>query len=191
MKKKLKISYNAPATLSFVLICFVVTLVGIITNDTSTGFLFSVYRGSLTNPLTYLRLFTHIFGHSGFEHFINNAMFILMLGPMLEEKYSSKTIVKMFVITALVTGVVHCLFFDNSALCGASGIVFACIVLSSFTVFKDGEIPLSFILVVILFVGKEIYNGITIQDNISNLTHIIGGVVGSFFGYFQNKKKSF
>jgi len=83
------------------------------------------------------------------------------------------------------------LFFDNSALCGASGIVFACIVLSSFTVFKDGEIPLSFILVVILFVGKEIYNGITIQDNISNLTHIIGGVVGSFFGYFQNKKKSF
>lgn len=191
MKKKLKVSYNAPTTLSFVLICFVITLFGLITQDNSTELLFSVYRSSLTNPLTYFRMVGHVFGHIGFEHFINNAMFLLMLGPMLEEKYTSKTLVKMFIITAIITGIIHCVLFGNSALCGASGIVFACIVLSSFTVFRDGEIPLSFILIVVLFIGKEIYSAITIQDNISNLTHIVGGVIGSFFGYFHNKKKSF
>ena len=191
MKKKLKVTYNAPITLSFVLTCFVITLLGLITQEKSTEVLFSVYRSSLTNPFTYLRMIGHVFGHIGLEHFINNAMFLLMLGPMLEEKYSSKTLVKMFVITAIVTGIIHCIFFDNLALCGASGIVFACIVLSSFTVFRDGEIPLSFILIVILFIGKEIYNAITVQDNISNLTHIVGGVIGSFFGYFHNKRKLF
>ena len=67
-------------------------------------------------------------------------------------------------------------------------IVFACIFLASFTGFKDGEIPLSFILVAILFIVQEIYKGITIQDNISNITHIIGGVVGGVLGYLLNKK---
>lgn len=187
--KKFRITYNSPVILSFVIISLAVTLVGIITQGTSTYILFSVYKSSLLNPLAYVRVFTHIFGHSGLEHFIGNAMYLLLLGPMLEEKYGAKTLVKVFVITALVTGVVHCIFWGNYTLCGASGIVFSCILLSSFTAFKDGEIPLSFILVAIVFIGKELYNGFFIQDNISNITHIIGGVVGSFSGYALNKKK--
>ncbi len=189
MKKKIKISYNAPVILSFVIICFIVTMIGVVTKGRSTEIMFSVYRGSLGDPMTYIRLFFHVFGHAGVDHFMSNAMFLLLLGPMLEEKYGSNTMVKVIVLTALVTGVIHCLFFGNTALCGASGVVFACIVLSSFTAFKEGEIPLSFILVAILFIGKEMYNGITIQDNISNLTHILGGVVGGVLGYSLNKNK--
>ena len=52
------------------------------------------------------------------------------------------------------------------------------------------SIPLSFILVAVVFIGKEIYNGIFIQDSISNITHIIGGIVGSISGYALNKKSS-
>ena len=189
MKKKIKISYNAPVILSFVIICFIVTMIGVVTKGRSTEIMFSVYRGSLGDPMTYIRLFFHVFGHAGVDHFMSNAMFLLLLGPMLEEKYGSNTMVKVIVLTALVTGVIHCLFFGNTALCGASGVVFACIVLSSFTEFKEGEIPLSFILVAILFIGKEMYNGITLQDNISNLTHILGGVVGGVLGYSLNKNK--
>ena len=189
MKKKIKISYNAPVILSFVIICFAVTMIGVITADRSTGLLFSVYRGSLRNPLTYLRLFTHVFGHMGIEHFISNAMFLLLVGPMLEEKYGSSTMLKVITLTAIITGVIHCLLFGGSALCGASGVVFACILLSSFTAFREGEIPLSFILVAVLFIGKEIYNGVVVQDNISNITHVLGGIVGSVLGYAFNKKK--
>lgn len=190
MKKRLHITYNSPTTLSFVLASFIVTIIGLLTNGASTSLLFSVYGSSLLNPLTYLRMFTHILGHSGFEHFIGNAMYLLLLGPMLEEKYGAKTLIKVMVITAFVTAIVHCVFWGNYALCGASGIVFALILLSSFTAFKDGEIPLSFILVAFVFIGKEIYNGIFIQDSISNITHIIGGIVGSISGYALNKKSS-
>lgn len=188
MKKKLKISYNAPVILSFVLVCCLVTLAGVLTNNKSTELLFSTYRCAITNPLTYIRLITHVLGHSGFEHFIGNAMYLLLIGPILEEKYGSNIMLKIIIGTAFVTGIIHCIFFGNYSLCGASGIVFACIILSSFTAFKEGEIPMSFILVAFLYIGQEIYNGITIRDSISNITHILGGVIGSVAGYILNKK---
>lgn len=188
MKKKFRISYNAPVILTFVSICLVVTILGAITKDSSTELLFSVYRSSLTNPLTYIRVFTHVFGHVGMDHFMSNTIFLLLLGPMLEEKYGSAAMLKVIVVTALITGIIHCIFFENSILCGASGVVFACIVLASFAASKEREIPLSFILVAALFIGKEIYSGITVQDNVSNLTHILGGVIGGASGYLLNRK---
>jgi len=192
MKKKLRVTYNTPVVLSFVIICFAVTLLGMITRDASTALLFSTYRSSLTNPLTYLRLFTHVLGHGGAAHFLGNAMYLLLVGPMLEEKYGSATMLKVIAATALVTGVIHCLLWSGVSLCGASGVVFAFIVMSSFTAFKEGEIPLSFLLVGALYIGQEVYNGLVITDNVSNLTHIIGGAVGGAAGYRLNvggKKK--
>jgi len=187
-KKKITITFNAPATLVFSAICFVVTLAGIITGGAVTQLLFMTYRSSLANPLTYLRLFTHVFGHSGWSHFFGNVSYILLLGPMLEEKYGSKLLVEVMAITALVTGLVNFIFFPNVALCGASGVVFAFIVLASFTGFKAGEIPLTFILVALIYVGQQVIDGLTIRDNISNMAHIVGGAVGTVIGYMMNRK---
>lgn len=187
MFKKYKINYNSPVILSFVIICFIITLLGIISGDVITKLFFMTYHSSLTDPLTYLRFFTHIFGHSGWSHFLGNASYLLLLGPMLEEKYGSKTIVKVIIITAIMTALVNYIFFWDVALCGASGIVFAFIILSSFTGFKEGEIPLTFILVAIIYIGQQIFEGIALNDNISNLAHIIGGIVGSIIGYGLNK----
>ena len=188
MKKRLKISYNAPVVLSFVLICFVVTALGVVTNHASTELCFSVYRSSWADPLTYVRMIGHVLGHSGWDHFMGNAMSLLLLGPMLEEKYGSQTILKVIVFTAVFTGIIHCMLWSNVMLCGASGVVFACIILSSFTAFKNGEIPLTFVLIAVIYIGQEIYSGVFVQDNISNLTHILGGVVGSVSGYLLNRK---
>jgi GlpG protein len=146
------------------------------------------YHSSLKNPLTYIRFFTHVFGHSGWEHFIGNASYLLLLGPMLEEKYGSKELIEVIGITALATGLVNYIFFWNVALCGASGVVFAFIILASFTGFKSGEIPLTFLLIAAIFIGQQVYEGIAIQDNISNMAHIVGGIVGAIIGYALNKK---
>ena len=108
---------------------------------------------------------------------------------MLEEKYGSKVLLEIMGITAVVTGLVNYIFFWNVGLCGASGVVFAFIILASFTGFKEGEIPLTFILVAIIFIGQQVYDGIFIRDNVSNLTHILGGIVGSGLGYVMNKNK--
>lgn len=187
MKKKFKITFNAPVVLTFVVICFIATILGIITQGRSTQAVFMTYHSSLKNPMTYIRFITHVFGHSGWGHFIGNASYLLLLGPMLEEKYGSDRIIIVIAITALATSLINYIFFGNVALCGASGVVFAFIVLASFTGFKAGEIPLTFILVVIIFIGQQVYEGITIQDNISNMAHIVGGIVGACVGYGLNK----
>ena len=187
--KKLKISFNSPVVLGFILVSLAVLILGLLTLGKSNELLFMTYHSALTNPLTYLRFFTHVLGHSGWEHYIGNASYILLLGPMLEEKYGSKRMLQIIVITAVVTGVVNYILFPNVALCGASGVVFAFILLTSFTSFKNGEIPLTFILVAIVFLGQQVYEGVFLNDNISNLSHVVGGVIGSVIGYKLNMKR--
>jgi GlpG protein len=55
------------------------------------------------------------------------------------------------------------------------------IILSSITNIRQGEIPLTFILITVLFLGQEVVN-IARADNISQTAHIIGGICGGFFG---------
>ena len=188
MHKKLKITFNAPVTLGFVIMCFIATLLGVISQERITQSVFMTYHSSLTNPMTYVRFITHIFGHSGWSHFIGNASYLLLLGPMLEEKYGSNELIEVIGITAIATGLVNYIFFWNVGLCGASGIVFAFIILASFTGFKEGEIPLTFILVAVIFIGQQVYEGIAVQNDISNMAHIVGGIVGAVIGYELNKK---
>ena len=118
--KKIKISFNAPETLELVIICFVVTIIGIITNGKSTQLLFMTYHSSLRNPLTYLRFFTHIFGHDGWRHFIGNTTYLLLLGPLLEEKHGSERLAIAILITAVSTGILNYILCPTVALCGAS-----------------------------------------------------------------------
>ena len=141
--------------------------------------------------MTYVRFVTHIFGHSGWSHFIGNASYLLLLGPMLEEKHGSKELIEVISITAVITGIVNYIFFWNVGLCGASGVVFALIILASFTGFKEGEIPLTFILVAAIFIGQQVYEGIAVHDDISNMAHIVGGIVGAVIGYLLNKKSKY
>lgn len=55
---------------------------------------------------------------------------------------------------------------------------------------KEGKIPLTLIIVVIIYLGQEISIGLTTKDNISHLTHILGGVCGGVMGAMVfNKKK--
>lgn len=191
MKKKYRITFNSPVTLSFVTVCFVVMIINYITRGTSNQAAFMTYHSSLTSLMTYVRLFTHVLGHSGWEHFIGNMTYILLLGPLLEEKYGSTRILEVIAVTAFVTGVINYVFFWDIALCGASGVVFAFILLSSFTTFREGEIPLTVILVAIVFLGEQIYEGIVYDDNVSNMAHIIGGIVGGIIGTSLNKKSKY
>ena len=186
-KRGIRIVFNSPVILGFVLICFLVTLLNEHTGGRSNQLLFVTYHSSFKDPLTYVRFFTHVFGHSGWDHFLGNMTYILLLGPMLEEKYSSKNILKVFLITALVTALINYIFFPGVGLCGASGIAFALIVMTSFTGFRSGDIPLTFLLVAAVFIGQQVYEGITLQDNISHMAHIVGGIIGAIVGFKWNK----
>ena len=178
----IRIQYNAPVVLSFALISFGVLVLDRFTGGHSTHALFSVYRSSFRDLGTYPRFVLHVLGHSGYSHYIGNMMMILVVGPPLEERYGSRALFWAIFITALVSGLVHWLFFPGTALMGASGIVFMMIVMSSLAGMRDGCIPLTLILVLALYVGGEMVNGVTLSDNVSQLTHIIGGLCGAFLG---------
>lgn len=190
-KKKLRITFNAPVVLSFVAVCFIATTLNYITQGQSNMKVFMTYHSSLASPMTYLRFFTHVFGHADWGHFIGNMCYILLLGPMLEEKYTSRVLVGVIAVTALTSGLINYFFFWNIALCGASGVVFAFILLSSFTSFKEGEIPLTFILVAVFFIGQEVIRGLSVKDNVSQMAHIVGGIIGGVLGYGLNVKSRF
>ena len=191
MKIKLpKFQYNSPVILTMTLISAVALLLNWITHGWSNAMLFTVYRTKLTDPLLYLRLFTHALGHANYSHFIGNYMLILLVGPMMEEKYGSKLMLKMALITALVTGLIQIIFFPLDHLCGASGIVFMLILLSSFANYKKGSIPITLILVAIIFLSGEIIDAIAKpSDGISQMAHIIGGTFGMLFGWKFSKPK--
>ena len=187
MKKRVKIAFNAPIVLGFAFFSFWATVSGILTGNRSTRILFMTYHSSLKNPMTYLRFFTHVFGHSGWQHLMANLGYLLLVGPMLEEKYGGKVLAEVMIMTALATGLVNYFFFPEVGLCGASGVVFAFIVLASFTEFKKGEIPLTFLLVSFIFIGQQVYDGFAVTDNISNMAHIVGGLIGAVMGYGLNR----
>ena len=182
----LRLQYNSPVILTFALFSTIVLILSSITDGRSNTFLFMVYRSSFTDPLAYVRVFTHAIGHANLDHFLNNFLMILLVGPMLEEKYGSKSLVIMIIITAFVTGIVH-LITSTGAMLGASGIVFMLILLSSFTNIQKGRIPLTLILALALFIGREIISSVTTDTNIAHLAHIIGGICGASFGFLLNK----
>lgn len=182
-RRRIIIRFNAPVVLTFALLALLATFIGIWTDGNATALYFSVYRSPLSDPLTYLRFFTHVLGHSDYSHYMGNMLLLLLVGPIVEEKYGHKNTFWCIFITALVTGLVQFIFFPGSMLLGASGVVFMMIVLSSFTEMKKEGIPITLIFVVIFYLGGELVDGLFTADNISQLTHVIGGVLGLIFGF--------
>lgn len=184
-------SYNSPVILTFTIFAVIVQLLSTIPVLNWTHNLFVTGPGSLLNPLYYLRLFTHVIGHGSWSHLIGNFTFILLVGPMLEEKYGSKKLLFMMAITAVATALINNIIFSNG-LCGASGIVFMFILLASCTTSNknDKKIPITLILAAVFYLGQEVINSFK-PDNISQLAHIIGGICGAGFGlYFAKSGKS-
>lgn len=188
----MRIQFNAPVVLIYALIStFVLGIEYMMSRESEHQAImkfFTLFPSfSWSDPLSYLRLFTHVIGHISWEHLLSNFSFILLIGPILEEKYGSLDLLFMILVTALITAILQILFFEN-ALLGASGIVFMMILLSSFTNTEQGSIPLTFILVAIIFLGREIV-GIFGEDNISQFAHIIGGICGAGFGFILTRRK--
>ena len=184
-----KLQYNSPVVLTFFFVSLAALLLGTLTGGWTTAYLFSVYRAPLTDPLFYVRLFGHVLGHADLNHFLGNMLLLLVVGPPLEEKYGSRPLLCGILLTAAVSGVLQCLFFPGTALLGASGIVFMMIMLASLAGMKSGRIPVTMLLVALLYLGQEVYSILFVQDNVANFMHLVGGASGTAFGFAMVKRK--
>ena len=113
----------------------------------------------------------------------------LLLCPLVEKTYGVGRTLLMFAVTALITGLVHLLLSANTASLGASGIIFMLILLSASSTRKTRKIPLTLLLVAVIYMGQEIV-GIFQKDNVSQLAHLIGGLCGLGFGLLLPKKQN-
>ena len=182
LRQRLRIRYNAPVTLTLALVAAGVLVLDQFTGSTLVTAYFTAppYLGGAT-ALTWVRLFTHVIRHASWAHLVSNFSFILLIGPVLEEKYGSVLVLLMMIVTAGVTGVLNALLV-HAGLLGASGIVFMLILLSSFTNIRARQIPLTFLLVVVLYLVREFVAALA-PDSVSQLAHIAGGFCGGLFGF--------
>ncbi len=183
-----RFQYNSPVILTFTLLALCAVLLNYLTNGWTNRYIFSVYRTKFYSPMQYIRMFTHVIGHVNYAHFIGNFTIILLIGPMLEEKYGSRDLLEMIAMTAFVTGLIQVIFFPQVGLLGASGVAFMLILLSSFANYEKGRIPITLILVAVIYLSGEIIAGIrNPNDNISQMAHIVGGACGTLFGWIITK----
>lgn len=186
-KSKIVFTFNAPATLCFALVSLAALGLGTLTGGLSNRMVFSVYRSSFLSPLAYVRLFCHVLGHTSFSHYVSNIAFILALGPIVEERYGSGRLLLMIAVTAVISGLFHIFFGGGAMLLGASGVVYMLIFLASTAGSRPGEIPLTLVAVAALYLTQEILGGLFSADDISHLTHIVGGICGAAMGLFLHR----
>lgn len=182
----MRITYNAPFVLTLTFLTVFVMFFDQFSGETIIHSYFTLHPYfDPYDPLSYERLMFYALGHAGWAHLLSNFTYILLIGPILEEKYGTRNLFVMSLITVIVTGLLNLLLFPNYLL-GASGIVFMMILLVSFTNVKKGYIPLTFILILMMFLGTEVLEAFQ-ENNISEFSHIVGGIFGSIFGFARNK----
>jgi len=113
---------------------------------------------------------------------------LLLVGPLVEEKYGRNSLVRMILLTTFVGAIVH-LLTSNAGALGASGIIFMLVLLASFSNSEKGDLPLTFVLVSIFFLGREVFNAFTIDDNVSRIGHIVGGTLGALLGFLHLSRR--
>lgn len=178
-----KFDYNAPVILTYFFICLIILIIDKLCKGKFSATFFSTYKNdSLLNPLTYFKLFSHSLGHADWDHLYSNFIKILLIGPLIEEKYGSINLLIAMVLTSLIIGIVNKIFGKGGIL-GASGVAYMLILLSSFVNMENGKIPITLTLIILFFVVDEVIKLFRRKkDGVSHLGHVTGAICGVIFG---------
>lgn len=187
-----KFDYNSPVILTYFFICLIILLIDKLCKGKFSATFFTTYKNdSLLNPLTYFKLISHSLGHTDWDHLYSNFIKILLIGPLIEEKYGSINLLIAMIITSLIIGIINKLFGKGGTL-GASGVAYMLILLSSFVNMENGKIPITLTLIILFFVVDEVIKLFRRKkDGVSHLGHITGAICGVVFGILTLKGLDF
>lgn len=183
-----KFDYNAPVILTYFFICLIILIIDKLCKGKFSATFFTTYKNdSLLNPLTYFKLISHSLGHADWDHLYSNFIKILLIGPLIEEKYGSINLLIAMILTSLIIGIINKLFGKGGIL-GASGVAYMLILLSSFVNMENGKIPITLTLIILFFVVDEVIKLFRRKkDGVSHLGHITGAICGVVFGILTLK----
>lgn len=178
-----KFDYNAPVILTYFFICLIILMIDKLCKGKFSATFFTTYKNdSLLNPLTYFKLISHSLGHADWDHLYSNFIKILLIGPLIEEKYGSINLLIAMILTSLIIGIVNKILGKGGIL-GASGVAYMLILLSSFVNMENGKIPITLTLIILFFVVDEVIKLFRRKkDGVSHLGHITGAICGIILG---------
>lgn len=178
-----KFDYNAPVILTYFFICLIILIIDKLCKGKFSATFFTTYKNdSLLNPLTYFKLISHSLGHADWDHLYTNFIKILLIGPLIEEKYGSINLLIAMILTSLIIGIVNKILGKGGIL-GASGVAYMLILLSSFVNMENGKIPITLTLIILFFVVDEVIKLFRRKkDGVSHLGHITGAICGIILG---------
>ena len=184
-----RLQYNAPVTLTFALLSLLAIALGELTDGWTTQNLFCFFKSSPNDWLTWPRAVLHVLGSTDLTTCTGNLIVLLVVGPAAEERFGSVKVLFAVLLTAVAGALIMWYLFPKATIMGASGVLFMMMVLASFACARSGEIPITLLLVLVLFLGSEVLRAVTGSAGLQELTHIAGGGVGILLGLLFNRRR--
>lgn len=172
MKKKI-VSFDSTLTIGLIFISFVVTLIQEI-------FIPNFAAIFATHNKWDWGIVLHIFGHSSWQHFLSNTVYIAMLGPSIENKFGTIPLAIMTLLCAAIVGAVSVI--TKSPCYGLSTIAFMWVILNTFQSEDSEGLPFTSLILLVIFVLPEVLAIFTKNDQIAHQNHVLGALIGLAFG---------
>lgn len=140
--------------------------------------------GYIWTPLTYM------FTHGGFTHILFNSIFLIFVGPAVEQQMGEWEFLAFYLISGVLAGVAsvfaYLLTGYSGPIVGASGALYA--VMLAFATYNPRArflifyiIPMQAPYAIALFAAIDIFSHIRGADGIAHLTHLSGLVFGYLY----------
>ncbi|MBP5568442.1 MAG: rhomboid family intramembrane serine protease [Treponema sp.] len=192
-KISLKFEYDAPVTLSFIVITVLIFVISLIAKDAKIQSLLVAPTNaagkapfSFSNIKSILGLFLYIFGGADPALLFTNLLFIALIGPSMEERYGSFIIGIMMFVSALFAGVLNACFCKYP-MSGCSAVVFMLVLLNAMMYFSKNKITGTSVSMIILFILREVYIK-NPNKAVGVIIILAGGLCGSLFAFLASPK---
>lgn len=191
---KFNFFYDSPVSQSFVIFTVFLFLLDIIffKLKINSNFLLSPTAKSGVLPFafgdikTWFRLFLYVFGGTDKVLLFTNLLFIVLIGPSMEERYGSFIIGIMFLVSTFFTGVLNSCFCKNS-LAGCSNVVFTLLILNALSYFKKQTVCATSVSMVLLFICREFFIS-NVNGVLGTIIILAGGLCGSLLAFLTSPK---
>lgn len=178
----LTLKYNAPVSLTLALLSLLALALGELTDGWATQNLFSFYKSALTDYLTYPRAIFHVLGNTDLTVCTSNIILLLVIGPAAEERFGSVKVLTAVLLTAIAGALVVWFVYPEASIMGARSLLFMMMILAGFASARSGSVPITLVLILLLFIGREVVETLSAGMSLQTLTDIAAGAVGLLLG---------
>lgn len=178
------VDYNSPVIVNYIVVCFILYFANIITNGYINDICY-LPGNLIVNPFALHRLLTYTLVHGSFEHLIGNMALLALTGPSVENKYGGGIVLGLLGVNSVMIGLLQGVLIHQGVM-GASSIVFMILILSVFADTETKKIPITVFIVGACYIGNELI-GALMTDSVSQLSHIMGAVLGIVFGVLYSR----